>query len=94
MSSNPKKERPLSVKKLRKLAHEIARRTAEPGAVLVCNPAAEPTPLPQTELVYDRCAWCKAEIYYDREMPKAELLTRICIQCFVVLRAAEERGTN
>jgi hypothetical protein len=82
------------VKRLRKLAHDLAREMAEPGAVLVCNLASEPTPLPLTELVYEQCAWCKAEIYYDRLMPKVSELTRICIPCFVALRAAEKRGAN
>ena len=93
-SNKRMKPRDADVERIRQLAIDIARREAQPGMMLVCNPISEPTPLPPTELLYDTCAWCDTAIYYDRLMPSPPDTKRICIQCFVTLRQAEEKGAN
>jgi hypothetical protein len=82
------------IEAIRQLAVDIAVRNHGPGMVLICNPATEPSPLPPTELLHDRCAWCGIAIYYDRKMPSPADITRTCIACGLLLLEAEKKGHN
>ena len=64
------------------------------GTVLICNAATESTPLPKSELLYDKCGWCMVEIYYDRKMPSPDDITRVCIPCGLLLLEAQRKGAN
>jgi hypothetical protein len=88
------KQKHTQINRIRKLALALAQRTAEAGSIMVCFRTSEAPMLPLTELLYDRCAWCDADIYYDRQMPSPPDLKRICIECYAVLQAAEKRGAN
>src|SRR5215216_2710241 len=56
---------------IRQLAVALAENdlTDDEDPVLICNRATEPAAIPITELLYDTCRWCEADIYYDRMMP-------------------------
>jgi hypothetical protein len=62
--------------------------------VLICNRTTEPAAIPSTELLYDRCKWCDAEIYYDRLMPAPPNLVRVCVPCGIMLLEADKKGRN
>lgn len=62
--------------------------------VLICNRATEPSPIPITELLYDTCRWCEADIYYDRLMPSPPEMVRVCIPCGIMLLDADKKGRN
>jgi hypothetical protein len=62
--------------------------------VLICNRITEPPAVPISELRYDTCRWCEAEIYYDRLMPSPPDLVRVCVPCGIMLLDAEKKGRN
>ena len=73
--------------------NEIGLGTDE-DKVLICNRASEPSPIPITELLYDTCRWCEADIYYDRLMPSPPGMVRVCIPCGIMLLDADQKGRN
>ena len=62
--------------------------------VMICNRITEPPGIPLTELLYDNCRWCEAEIYYDRLMPSRAEMIRVCVPCGIMLLDAEKKGRN
>ena len=85
------KRRTPDLNRVRQLGIEIARRRADPGLMVACHRTIVPLAPPLTVLLYDRCAWCDADLYYDRPMPSPPDTRRICIECYVALRQAEQR---
>ena len=73
---------------IRKLALALAEDGlgTDEDNVLICNRI--------TELLYDRCIWCDAEIYYDRLMPAPPNLVRVCVPCGILLLEADKKGRN
>ena len=67
---------------------------ADEDNVLICNRITEPAAILIAELLYDRCAWCDAEIYYDRLMPAPPNLVRVCVPCGIMLLEADKKGRN
>ena len=67
---------------------------ADEDNVLICNRITEPAAIPIAELLYARCAWCDAEIYYDRLMPAPPNLVRVCVPCGIMLLEADKKGRN
>lgn len=62
--------------------------------VLICNRMTETPAIPITELLYDTCKWCDAEIYYDRLMPSPPGMVRVCVPCGIMLLEADKKGRN
>ena len=62
--------------------------------VLICNRTTEPAAIPITELLFDTCRWCEADIYYDRLMPSPPELVRVCVPCGIMLLEADKKGRN
>ena len=62
--------------------------------VLICNRITEPAAIPITELLYDRCIWCDAEIYYVALDAGAANLVRVCVPCGILLLEADKKGRN
>jgi hypothetical protein len=81
---------------IRKLALALAEDGlgTDEDNVLICNRITEPAAIPITELLYDRCIWCDAEIYYDRLMPAPPNLVRVCVPCGILLLEADKKGRN
>lgn len=81
---------------IRKLALALAEDGlgTDEDNVLICNRITEPAAIPITELLYDHCAWCDAEIYYDRLMPAPPNLVRVCVPCGILLLEADKKGRN
>ena len=85
------------VSAIRQLAVALAENDLtgdDDDPVLICNRATEPSAIPITELLYDTCRWCEADIYYDRMMPSPPNMTRICMPCGIMLLDAEKKGRN
>jgi hypothetical protein len=81
---------------IRQLAVALAENdlTDDEDPVLICNRATEPAAIPITELLYDTCRWCEADIYYDRMMPSPPNMIRVCVPCGIMLLDAEKKGRN
>jgi hypothetical protein len=62
--------------------------------VMICNRIAVPPAIPLTDVRYDTCRWCEAEIYYDRLMPSRPEMIRVCVPCGIMLLDAEKKGRN
>jgi hypothetical protein len=82
------------VEAIRLLAITMAGPELADDAVLICNPVGEPSALPPSELLYDKCRWCEIDIYYDRLMPSRPDLMRVCLKCGIMLLEAEKKGAN
>lgn len=81
---------------IRQLAVALAENElgTDEDLVLICNRITEPPAVPLSELLYDACRWCEAEIYYDRLMPSPPDLVRVCVPCGIMLLDAEKKGRN
>jgi hypothetical protein len=67
---------------------------SDEDTVLICNRISEPPAIPLTELLYDTCRWCAADIYYDRLMPNPPDIVRVCVPCGIMLLEADKKGRN
>jgi hypothetical protein len=67
---------------------------SDEDTVLICNRIGEPPAIPLTELLYDTCRWCAADIYYDRLMPNPPDIVRVCVPCGIMLLEADKKGRN
>jgi hypothetical protein len=67
---------------------------SDEATVLICNRISEPPAIPLTELLYDTCRWCAADIYYDRLMPNPPDIVRVCVPCGIMLLEADKKGRN
>lgn len=79
---------------IRKLAVAMAGPDIGADAVMICNPITEPPAIPLSDLLYDICRWCQTDIYYDRMMPSAPGMMRVCLKCGIMLLEADKKGAN
>jgi hypothetical protein len=68
--------------------------STDEDSVLICNRTTETPAIPLTELLYDTCRWCEADMYYDRQMPSPLGMMRVCVPCGIMLLEADKKGRN
>lgn len=95
-AARPNKLSKGEVDAIRQLAIALAEHElgTDEDLVMICNRITEPPAVPISELLYDTCRWCEAEIYYDRLMPSPPDLVRVCMPCGIMLLDAEKKGRN